>query len=97
MHDPETAKVWQMAFGKDFGGMAQGNNEMGQRETNSIFVMTHTEIEKAYAQNKCTLLQKLSLISAHKKKIHITSKSQPGATSSNTKAMYPHKLWIWQH
>ncbi len=42
MHDPEMAKVWQMAFGKDFGGMAQGNNEMGQRGTNSIFVMTHT-------------------------------------------------------
>jgi hypothetical protein len=24
MHDPATAEVWQTAFGKDFGGMAQG-------------------------------------------------------------------------
>ena len=24
MNDPETAEVWQTAFGKDFGGMAQG-------------------------------------------------------------------------
>jgi hypothetical protein len=25
MHDLATAKIWQTAFGKDFGGMAQGN------------------------------------------------------------------------
>jgi hypothetical protein len=25
MHDPATAKVWQTAFGKEFGGMAQGD------------------------------------------------------------------------
>jgi hypothetical protein len=32
------------AFGKDFGGMAQGNNKTGLKGTNSIFVMTHEEI-----------------------------------------------------
>jgi hypothetical protein len=26
MHDPATAEIWQTAFGKDFGGMAQGCN-----------------------------------------------------------------------
>jgi hypothetical protein len=45
MHDPATVEVWQMAFGKVFGGMAQGDNKTGQKGTNSIFVMTHNEIK----------------------------------------------------
>ena len=45
MNDPVTAVVWQMAFGKDFGGMAQGGHKTGQRGTNSVFVMAHTEID----------------------------------------------------
>ena len=44
MHDPATKDIWQRAFGKDFGGMAQGCNETGQKGTNAIFVMTHAEI-----------------------------------------------------
>jgi hypothetical protein len=27
MHDPATADIWQTAFGKDFGGMAPGDNK----------------------------------------------------------------------
>ena len=46
MHDPATAEIWQTAFGKDFGSMAQGDNKTGQKGTNSIFVMTHEEIKK---------------------------------------------------
>jgi len=49
MHNPVTAEIWQMAFGKDFGGMTQGNDRTGQEGTNSIFVMTHAEIKQAYA------------------------------------------------
>ena len=49
MHDPVTAEVWQTAFGKDFGGMAQGDDKTGQKGTNSIFVMTHTKTKQAYA------------------------------------------------
>jgi hypothetical protein len=45
MHDPDTAEIWQTAFGKDFGGMAQGDKKTGQKGTNSIFVMTHNEIK----------------------------------------------------
>jgi hypothetical protein len=44
MHNPATMEIWQTAFGKNFGGMAQGNNKTGQKGTNSIFVMTHDEI-----------------------------------------------------
>ncbi len=45
MHDPATAEIWQTAFGKDFGGMAQGDEKTGQKGTKSIFVMTHDKIK----------------------------------------------------
>ncbi len=44
MNDPATAEVWQTAFGKEFGGMAQGDNKMGQIGTNVIFVMNHNKL-----------------------------------------------------
>ncbi len=47
MHNQETAEVWQTAFGKNFGGMAQGDNKMGQKGTNSIFVITWDKIDAA--------------------------------------------------
>jgi hypothetical protein len=43
LNDPATANVWQRAFGKDFGGMAQGDLKTGQKGTNSVFVMMHKE------------------------------------------------------
>ncbi len=52
MHDPATAEVWQTAFGKDFWGMAQGDNKTGQKGTNAMFVMTHNEIAHAYQAKK---------------------------------------------
>jgi hypothetical protein len=45
MNDPATAKVWQTAFGKDFGGMARGDLKTGQKGTNSVFMMKHKEID----------------------------------------------------
>jgi hypothetical protein len=47
IHDPRTAKVWQTALGKDFGGMVQGDNKTGQKGTNSVLIMTHKEIDVA--------------------------------------------------
>ncbi len=44
MNGLATAGVWQTVFGKDFGGMCQGDNKTGQKGTNAIFVMTHDEI-----------------------------------------------------
>jgi hypothetical protein len=52
MHDAATAEVWQTAFGKDFGGMAQGCNKMGQKGTNAMFAMNHDEIQHAQAAKK---------------------------------------------
>jgi hypothetical protein len=48
MNDPATAEIWQTVFGKDFGGMAQGDAKTGQKGTNSMFVMKHNEIKWAY-------------------------------------------------
>ncbi len=53
MHDPATRDIWQTAFGKDFGGMAQGNNKTGKQGTNSIFVMNHKDI--LHTPNDCTI------------------------------------------
>ncbi len=44
--DPRIADVWATAFGKEFGGMAQGNNKTNTRGTNAIFVMTHDDISR---------------------------------------------------
>ncbi len=52
MHDPATAETWQMAFGKDFGGMTQGDDKTGQKGTNAMYVMTHKDIRRVMAQNK---------------------------------------------
>jgi hypothetical protein len=47
MHDPAMAEVWQTAFGKDFGCMAQGCNKTGQKGTNAMFVMRHNKVKHA--------------------------------------------------
>ena len=44
MKDPVTRETWMTAFGKDFGGMAQGDNKTGQVGTNAMFVMDPTDI-----------------------------------------------------
>ncbi len=49
MNDLATAEIWQTAFGKDFGGMAQGDNKTGQKRINAMFVMSNDEIEQAVA------------------------------------------------
>ncbi len=51
MNDPATAKVWQTAFGKDFGGMAQGDLKIGQKGFNSVFVMTHRKFISQWRLN----------------------------------------------
>jgi hypothetical protein len=55
MNDPATAEVWQTAFAKDFGGMAQGDNKgmaqgdnkTEQKGTDAMFAMTHDGIKHA--------------------------------------------------
>ena len=52
MHDPATAETWQTAFGKDFGGMTQGDDKTGQKGTNAMFVMSHKAIKRALENKK---------------------------------------------
>ena len=52
MKDPATAEIWQTAFGKEFGGMAQGDNKTGQKGTNAMFVMNHDDIQKIIKAGK---------------------------------------------
>ena len=44
--DPVTHDVWQTAFGKESGRMAQGDNKTQTIGTNCIFVMSHEEIRQ---------------------------------------------------
>jgi hypothetical protein len=44
MNDPTPAEVWMTAFGKDFGGMSQGDNKSGQKGTNAMFVMLPSDV-----------------------------------------------------
>jgi hypothetical protein len=80
MHDPATAEIWQTAFGKDFGGMAQGCNKTGQNGMNAMFVMSHDEITHALAAKKNSLTQILLSTTAPKRKIPTASTSQLGGT-----------------
>jgi hypothetical protein len=46
MPNSTMAEMWQTVFGKDLGGMVQGDLKMGQKGTNSIFVLNHKEISR---------------------------------------------------
>jgi hypothetical protein len=50
MHDPATVEVWQTAFGKNFGSMAQGDKKTGKKGTNSVFDVTWKEIDAVKAE-----------------------------------------------
>ncbi len=70
MNDPATAEVWQTAFGKDFGGMAQGDNKTGQKGTNAMFVMMREDIAHAHKAGNFSRTQIRSWTIAPKRKIH---------------------------
>jgi protein-disulfide isomerase-like protein with CxxC motif len=44
--DPVIAEMWKTAFGKEFGGMAQGGNKTNTKGTNAMFVMSHDDINR---------------------------------------------------
>lgn len=43
--DPLLQETWTTAFGKELGGLAQGDNKTGAAGTNTIFFMNHEEIK----------------------------------------------------
>ena len=46
LKEPALRKVWEKAFGKEIGGLAQGDTLTGAPGTNTIFFLTHEEIAK---------------------------------------------------
>ena len=53
-NDPEMCEVWMTAFGKEFGGLAQGDNRTGEKGSNSIFVLDHEGIKNIPKDRKVT-------------------------------------------
>ena len=51
-NNPATKEIWQTGFGKEWGHMAQGNNKTKEEGTNSIFVMSHKQIEKVTKEGR---------------------------------------------
>ena len=47
MNDTSIGDLWKTAFGKEFGGLAQGDIKTNTAGTNAIFVMSHKDI-RAY-------------------------------------------------
>ena len=41
---PLLRDVWTTAFGKEFGNLAQGDRKTGEKGTNTMFVMTHSQV-----------------------------------------------------
>jgi len=54
MKDPVMAETWQTAFGKDFGGMCQGDDKTGTVGTDAIFVMTPQDVANMPADRFAT-------------------------------------------
>jgi hypothetical protein len=44
-NDPILWDTWTTAFGKELGALAQGDNKTGAAGTNTIFFMTHRDIQ----------------------------------------------------
>jgi hypothetical protein len=43
--DPHTKDIWSLAFGKEFGNLAQEDEVTGTEGTTSVFVMSHDDIK----------------------------------------------------
>ena len=50
---PETTESWTKSVGKEWGNLVQGDNKIGTKGTNSLFVMDHKYIKQISAD--CTV------------------------------------------
>ena len=44
INNPSIAELWKTAFGKEFGGLTQGDTKQNTAGTNTISVMSHKNI-----------------------------------------------------
>jgi hypothetical protein len=54
MSEPVMANTWQMASGKVFGSMCQGDNKTGAKGMNAMFVMKPEEVDHTPAAGLAT-------------------------------------------
>ena len=60
-NNPKMAEVWSTAFGKEFGGLAQGDEKTGAKGTNSLIVMTHEQIKKGAVNRHMYVVTQMTL------------------------------------
>ena len=53
-NDPETSEAWITAFGKEFGGLAQGDSMKSEKGSTAIFVVNHDKRKNIQADRKIT-------------------------------------------
>jgi hypothetical protein len=94
MNDTTIGDLWKTAFGKEFGGLAQGDIKTKTMGTNAIFIMSHKYIE-AY-RGKYTYAR-VCLDHLPQMKTRIAFGSPPVETSSNTQVNCQYKLLTSQH
>jgi hypothetical protein len=91
MNNSATAEIRMMAFGKDFGGMSQGNNKTSQKGTNAImFVMLPSNTPNIPKDRVVTYARVVVN--------HCPQKADPNQiqiTASGNLIHYPSKLTTW--
>ena len=80
VNNPATAEIRQTAFRKDFGVMAQGGNNIGQKGMNAMCVMNHEDIKRVSKQATNSLTQTRRSTTLHKKKTQTEFESQQVVT-----------------
>jgi hypothetical protein len=80
MHDLATIKVWQTAFGKDFGGMMQRDNKTCKKGMDTMFIMTHNNIKRVLVDGKKLLVGTQWSTIPPRKRIYIAFTSQLAVT-----------------
>jgi hypothetical protein len=87
---PVTQDVWTTAFGKELGGLAQGDNKTGAAGTDTVFFMTHDEIQHIPKDRTVTYARVVvDYCPQLKKRTPIVSKLQSEVISLTTLANSP--------
>jgi hypothetical protein len=80
MKAPITFEIRMTAFGKEFGGMCQGNNKTGIIGTKALFIMDPKDVPSIPLESTANCTQRWWSPIGHKRRIPIASESQPKET-----------------
>ncbi len=95
MNDHAMAETWQTAFGKEFGGMSQGDNKTGQKGTNAMFIMAHNEIRHVLATRHKFSYRNLVVDYRPQKEDPHCIHSRLAVITSHTHPAPSSEQWIW--